>query len=161
MATTKKAVAAKETTKGKTVAAVATVKADKAATKAGTVAAKVAPVVKVEKAAKPSQNPYREGGSYWTVVEALRTLGAGKMHPATALIKLFPKTMGEGFPAFKNKDARNENGKHWEERIVQNALVVNRPDYGFPLREAGWEVRKDRNEDGYLFGLFRFSAAKK
>jgi hypothetical protein len=102
---------------------------------------------------------YREGSSYWAVVETLRRLGVGKMHNATALVKMYPSVVGkEAFAAFKAKSPRNaETGKSWEDRIAQNAIVVNRPDYGQPLRAEGFEVRKDRNEEGYLFGLFAYN----
>jgi hypothetical protein len=100
--------------------------------------------------------PYRAGGSYHGVVATLQKLGMGKMHPASALVKAYPAVVGtEAWKAFKAKDPRNdETGKNAEGRIIQNAIVVNRPDYGMPLRAVGLEVRKDRNADGYLFGLF-------
>jgi hypothetical protein len=102
---------------------------------------------------------YREGSSYWAVVETLRRCGIGKMVKAETLVKMYPSVVGkEAFAAFKAKKSRNkESGKGWEDRIIQNAIVVNRPDYGQPLRAEGFEVRKDRNEEGYEFGLFRYS----
>ncbi len=105
-----------------------------------------------------SDNPYRVGGAYHAVVEALRSLGKGKFHSAADLVKAFPKAMGkENFNSFKAVKPRNaKTGKDVKGRIIQNALVLVRPDYGRPLREMKWEVRYERTEDGYRFGLFPF-----
>jgi hypothetical protein len=111
------------------------------------------------KSAGTIENPYREGGAYHAVVESLRKLGMGKMHDQSALLKTFPTAMGAAWKEFKAKDARNENGKDTEGRIIQNALVVNRPDYGLPLRRCGVEVRKERTDKGYSFGLFKLGAS--
>jgi hypothetical protein len=115
-------------------------------------AAKVTKSAKSEKAT----NCYREGGSYWAVVETLRKLGIGKMHKADAFVKAYPAVVGaDAWKAFKAKEARNEaTAKDATARVIQNAIVVNRPDYGASLREIGFEVRKDRKDGGYLFGLF-------
>src|ERR1022692_1178257 len=95
------------------------------------------------------QNPYRVGGSYHSVVAALETLGIGKMHKAEKFSAAFAQAMGkENFAEFKSAKPRNKNGKPWQGRIIQNALVVNRPDYGKPLREVGFEVLKERDKDG-------------
>ena len=89
------------------------------------------------------QNPYRVGGSYFSVVAALDALGIGKMHRAEKFSSAFAEAMGpKNFAEFKSAEPRNKNGKPWQERIIQNALVVNRSDYGAPLREVGFEVIK-------------------
>jgi hypothetical protein len=107
------------------------------------------------------QNPFRLGGSYNAVVEALRVLGIGKMHRADKFSLAFAKAMGpKNFAEFKAVKPRNKNGKPWQERIIQNALVLHRPDYGKPLREVGIEVLKERDKDGYMFGLFPIKGFK-
>lgn len=107
------------------------------------------------------QNPYRIGGSYHSVVAALEALGIGKMHRAEKFSMAFAKAMGpKNFAEFKAVKPRNKNGKPWQERIIQNALVVNRPDYGKPLREVGFEVLNERDKDGYSFGLFPIKGFK-
>jgi hypothetical protein len=110
--------------------------------------------------AAETTNAYREGSSYWSIIETLRKLGAGKFHPASALIKAYPAVVGaEAWKAFKAKGKRNdETGKDAEGRIIQNAVVLNRPDYGKSQREqTGTEVRKGRDATGYVFGLFKLT----
>jgi hypothetical protein len=115
----------------------------------------------VTKAVKGFVNPYRANGSYWTVCEVLARLGMNHYHAADQLVNDFPKVMGkEKFTEFKGKEARNENGKDCEGRIIQNANVVMRPDYGKALREVGYEVRKQKTEGGFEFGLFKGIEAK-
>jgi hypothetical protein len=110
----------------------------------------------VTKAVKGFVNPYRANGSYWTVCEVLARLGMNHYHAADLLVKDFPKVMGsEKFTEFKSKEARNENGKNCEGRIIQNANVVMRPDYGKALRDTGHEVRKQKTAKGWEFGLFK------
>jgi hypothetical protein len=109
----------------------------------------------VTKAVKGFVNPYRANGSYWTVCEVLARLGLNQFHAVVLLVKEFPKVMGkEKFAEFKGKEKRNENGKDCDGRIIQNANVVMRPDYGAALREVGYEVRKQKTEGGFEFGLF-------
>lgn len=103
-------------------------------------------------------NPYREGGSYWAVVETLKAMGIGKMHDGDKVVAKYPSIIGaEAWKAFKAKDKRNdETGKEAAERVIQNCTVVNRLDYGLPLRKAGAEVRKAQN----TFGLFKLTPAE-
>src|SRR4051812_30468497 len=86
---------------------------------------------------------YREGGSYHAVVACLEKLGAvGKFVSADAILKLYPSVVGaDAWKAFKAKDKRNdETGKDATARVIQNAIVICRPDqYGNPLRELGIE----------------------
>jgi hypothetical protein len=58
---------------------------------------------------------------------------------------------------FANKEARNKKThKSPEDHVVVNALVVERKDYGEPLRtQCNLEVRHERDEKGYRFGLFK------
>lgn len=135
-----KAAAQKAAAKPTTAKAAGTVKAVKEAPKA---AEKVS-----------STNPYREGGGYWATVEALRALGVGKLHALDKVVPAVIRAYGpERFKAFKAKDARNENGKDANARIIQNVAVVARNDYGEPLRKLGWEVRFDGREK--VAGLFK------
>ena len=106
--------------------------------------------------------PYREGGSYWAACMALKRLGMGKMHPAAKLVAEYRKVVGPAaWKAFAGKEARNaDTHKSPEDRVIVNAIVVNRADYGLPLRKSGMEVRKNRQDGGYRFGLFRLSPAE-
>ncbi|MGA2440747.1 MAG: hypothetical protein ABSH08_07300 [Tepidisphaeraceae bacterium] len=107
------------------------------------------------------QNPFRVGGSYYSVVAALEALGVGKMHSAEQFSKAFAEAMGPAkFAEFKAVKPRSKKGKPWQERILQNGIVVCRPDYGAPLREVGFEVLKERDKDGYSFGLFPIKGFK-
>lgn len=118
---------------------------------------------KVTKSAKvqPSKNgsvnnPFRSGGGYHASVEALRTLGIGKMHPAASIIKAVRASMGSAYREFAAKDARNkETGKDASGRILQNVMVVSRKDYGKPLREVGFEVRWNGRDKEATAGLFK------
>lgn len=131
------------------VAAVAT-KVTKSTTKS---AAKVA--------AKSYAAAYREGGSYHAVVACLEKLNAvGKFVSAADLLKLYPSVVGaDAWKAFKAKDKRNdETGKGATDRVIQNAIVICRQDqYGNPLRILGVECRKQRDDKGYSFGLFKIA----
>ena len=100
---------------------------------------------------------YRQGTSYWAIVNAVHTLGYGKFHPIMKIVELFPGLLGkEAFGEFKNRQARNEEThKSWEGRVCVNALVTCRNDkYGQPLRDHAVEMRKQHDENGYAFGLF-------
>jgi hypothetical protein len=102
-------------------------------------------------------NPYRAGGSYWASVQALKTLGIGKMHPFADIVPAVKRVMGEHWKTFAEKDARNEKtGKDADHRVLQNVSVLARQDYGKPLRERGYEVRWDGREKAA--GLFKLSA---
>lgn len=118
---------------------------------------------KTNKSVKSGQNPYREGGSYHSVVATLAKLGTERMHPAAKVVSEYRKVVGPtAWKAFASKPSRNEEtGKAAEARVIQNCIVVNRVDYGAPLREVGYEVRKGRSEGGYQFGLFAIKAAAK
>ena len=136
-------------------------KSDKGTTKTGTIGrALVRAAGGPGTNPKSNDNPYRPGGSYHAVVESARKLGVGKMHPFAALLKVFPSAMGaESWKAFKSKPQRNDNGKEWDDKVLQNFTVVCRPDYGLPLRRCGFEVRKQKTADGYTFGLFKLGSA--
>jgi hypothetical protein len=119
----------------------------------------------VEKTEKPKAvnngpaSAYREGGGYWASVTALAALGENQMHAFDKIIPAVIRAFGpERFKAFKSKDARNENGKDANGRIVQNVAVVARADYGEPLRKLGYEVRCDGREK--VAGLFKVKAQK-
>lgn len=101
-------------------------------------------------------NPFRENGSYWALVQSLRKLGVGKMWAAEKLVETYKSVVGpSAWKAFKAKDARNEKThKSAEDRVLVNATVIMRRDYGAPLRAVGFEVRKERDEKGLRFGLF-------
>jgi hypothetical protein len=118
--------------------------------------------VSTPKSHKGFVNPYRGNGSYWTVCEVLARLGLNQFHHADELVKEFPKVMGaEKFKEFKGKEKRNEEtGLEWSDKIILNANVVMRPDYGAALREIGHEVRKQKTEKGWEFGLFSSIAPK-
>jgi hypothetical protein len=102
-------------------------------------------------------NGYREGSSYWAVVESLHSLGIGKMHHADKLVAEYQKTMDrDSMKAFKAKENRNEaTGLGWKERILQNAYATTRQDYGKRMRDIGWEVRYEKTADGATYGLYR------
>lgn len=106
---------------------------------------------------KGPRESYRAGSSYAAIVDVLVGFGIGKYHPAADVIKAFPKAMGEGWAAFRDREARNaETGKGTDARVIQNAIVIARPDkYGQPLRDLGYEARKGRDEAGYRFGIFK------
>jgi hypothetical protein len=162
------AVATKKASKGskKTTKSAKAAKVVKATTK--TKAAKVEKVhagggIMVDVVSKPQPkgksnglftNPYREGSSYFCVVEGLRNLGMNAMHPQAEVIAAVKKGMGDAWKAFAAKDSRNEaTGKDAEGRVWQNAAVVARKDYGEPLRKIGFEVRFDGREK--KAGLFK------
>ena len=101
-------------------------------------------------------NPYRRGSSYWAIVEALRTLGDGKLHSFDAIIPVVHKAMAEGWQTFANRNSRNEaTGKNAIDRLIQNISVVARPDekYGGRLRKLGFEVRFNNRDR--MAGLFK------
>ena len=108
---------------------------------------------------KPSE-AYRQGGSYWGVTNSLLNLGAGRFHDASKMIAEYKKLVGaEAWKAFVNKAARNkETHKSAEDRVIVNALVVERKDYGKPLRATGMEVRHECSDKGYRFGIFKIGS---
>lgn len=98
--------------------------------------------------------PFRVGSTYWAIVEALKSLGVDKMHSFAEITPAVECVMGEYWKAFAEKDARNdETGKDAEHRVLQNVSVLARQDYGKPLRERGYEVRRDGREK--LAGLLK------
>jgi hypothetical protein len=108
--------------------------------------------------AEKAYNGYREGSSYWTVVEALHSLGVGKFHSAEKLLTAYQAEADKSaLKAFKAKENRNaETGLDWKARIIQNAYVTTRSDYGKRMRDIGYEVRAQRTDKGeQTFGLFR------
>ena len=136
-----------------------TAKSSRKPQKAASKSAKVGKAAKASPAANDAQmpnqlNPYRVGGGYWASVEALRTLGVGKMHAFDLIIPAVIRAMGtDGFKAFKAKDSRSDKGKDANGRIIQNVAVVARRDYGKPLVECGFCVRFDGRER--TAGLFK------
>jgi hypothetical protein len=146
-------------------------KSKKAARKATSKPQKAAKRLKVAKAkgsaAKPQdatgggtngfQNPFRSSGNYWASIEALRSLGVGRLHPFAQIVGAVKKSMGANWKAFAEKDSRSkETGKDAEHRILQNVSVLARKDYGKPLRGLGYEVRWDGREK--LAGLFKIES---
>lgn len=135
-------------TKGKAKAS----KAPKSAPKAkASVKATVKPI---EVTGKPTDNPYREGGSYHACVEAIRSMGAAnRFYAFDTLLTAYKKIVGSNaWKAFADKPQRNDNGLKAEERVFQNFTVICRKDkYGDPLRSCGIECRKE----GKTFGLFK------
>jgi hypothetical protein len=109
-----------------------------------------------------SHNAYREGSSYWAVVESLFSLGLGKMHLANDLIAEYAKQVDkDAFKAFKAKEKRNDaTGLEWRQKVLQNAYVTTRQDYGKRMRDIGYEVRYERTDDGATYGLFRLTNGK-
>jgi hypothetical protein len=101
------------------------------------------------------QNPYRISGGYWSSVEALRSLGIGKMHSFEKIVPAIKAAMGkEALAEFRKKDSRNEEtGKDCDARIIKNVSVVARKDYGAKLRANKMEVRFSGKER--TAGLFR------
>src|SRR5947207_1729941 len=78
--------------------------------------------------AKSDANPYRVGGGYWASVEALRTLGMGKLHDFAKIVPAVQKAMGENFKEFAAKKGKLSA----DERILMNVVVTSRDDYGKP-----------------------------
>lgn len=103
------------------------------------------------------QNPFRVGGSYWASVEALKTLGVGRMHPLGEIVPAVREALGENWKLFAEKDARSEKtGKDADHRVLQNISTLSRADYGKPLREVGYEVRWNGRER--VAGLFKLGS---
>lgn len=122
-----------------------------------------AATINAAKSVKAFENGYREGGSYWTIIEVLKQLGAKeKFVAADKLIELYPKVAGAAaLKAFRSKEKRNEEtAKDWKGKVVVNAIVTTRPDYGAACRAKGYEVRKNRTDAGYEFGLFAIKPTK-
>ena len=80
-------------------------------------------------------NPYRRGGIYHAIVEALAQLGTNQLHDfATVKTKVqvimsgFKTNTGENaWTAFDSRKSRNElSGKDTNGRILQNAMVLQR-----------------------------------
>lgn len=154
--------AKKQTTKAKTVTAKQTSNAKKAA--ANTSETKRNYGMDRSKAKEligaKAYNGYRPGSSYGTVVESLHTLGINKFHSIEKLITAYvAETDKAALSAFKGKEKRNDTtGLGWKEKIVQNAYVTTRSDYGKRMRDIGWEVRCSRefSKDGSAeYGLFK------
>ena len=104
-------------------------------------------------AASGFQNPYRAGGSYAAIVNALASLGIGRMHDRDSILNAVRDDMGHEWSVFAKKENRSDKtGKDAEGRAWQNCAVLARPQYGAKLREAGYEIRF-RGRDG-LCGLF-------
>jgi hypothetical protein len=131
-------------------------KASKQVAKKGAKAVKAAPKseaapVKLVKKAVDGQNPYRVGGGYWAAVEALRSLGMGKLHSFEKIVPAIIKLM----KAEKTyADFASKKGKLTpEQRILTNVMVTARADYGKPLAANKLEVRWNGREK--QAGLFR------
>ena len=65
--------------------------------------------------------------------------------------KIVPAVVGElsDARAFRSRKPRNDNGKSWKDRVIQNVRTVSRDDYGKPIREIlKMEVRTQKGEAG-------------
>lgn len=109
---------------------------------------------KAAKATKTASltNPFREGGGYHATVAGISSLQTETLHPFESIIPAIKKAFGLNWSEFAKKEERNENGKDTEGRLIQNLGVLARPDYGFPLRSQGWEIRFDGRQK--VAGLF-------
>lgn len=112
------------------------------------------PPMPQNEAGKP-QNPYRQGGNYHACVEAVRSLGVGKMHPLPEVLDAIKKAMGHAaWVEFVAKAPHGSKGKDADARALANVSVIARKDYGRPLRDIGMEVRWDgRKKEAGLFKL--------
>ncbi len=105
------------------------------------------------KEAKPQKgNPFREHGGYWSAVEALRSLGIGRLHDFKAIVPAYRKAMGAAWKKFATRKGCEMDA---DKRALTNVMVTARADYGKPLRDIGYEVRWDGREK--KAGLFRVS----
>lgn len=104
----------------------------------------------VEQAEKDGSfpNPYRKGGIYHAIVQALANLGANTRHSFADMKAKIEEIMGEyetkkggsAWSAFANRESRNElSGKDVDGKILQNAMVLQRLSgyhlYGEKLRQ--------------------------
>jgi len=126
-------------------------KAIKNAARTNSKAQKSAKASKVNQNA--SQNPYRPNGGYWSAVEALRTLGLGKMHSDKAIIAAYRKAMGANWKEFAAKDGCEMNA---EKRALVNVMVTSRiKDYGKPLIKLGFQVKWNGRDRNAIAGLYK------
>lgn len=124
--------------------------------KGGKASKAVKAVGKAQNASQPAPkasttNPYRPFGGYWATVEALRSLGVGKMFAFTVIVPAVRKAMGDAWKAFAAKEGKLTA----DERVLMNVMVCSRKDYGRPLVGLGYEVRWDGREK--TAGIFKVS----
>lgn len=84
-------------------------------------------------------NCYRNGGGYWSVIQALRSLGIGKRHSFEKILPAIKKAMGANWKAFAAKKGKLSA----DERAMVNLMVTSREDYGAPVRASGYVVEYD------------------
>ncbi len=96
---------------------------------------------------KAFANPFRKG-NYGAIVTTLLAMGVNKQHEFKAFSSQLKKTW-EGYSDWSTKDKVNsKTGLNADEKLVQNCLVIQRPDYGAPLHDQGacldmgWEGEK-------------------
>lgn len=114
---------------------------------------------KTEKA-HPATMAYREGSSYWCIIAAL-SKHEGKMIDVPTLVKEFVKVCDTAkLKSFKSKEARVDGADtSLAHKVEVNAGVTARNDYGKPVRQLGFEVRRERSDEGKIsFGLFKLAA---
>lgn len=88
---------------------------------------------------------YRDGSNYDACARSLYSLGLGKFHAADTAIKAVLKIMG------KETD---------EKKALCNLQVICRTaDFGRPLLKNSFIAKKERNDKGLFFGLFKFSGS--
>ena len=113
-------------------------------------------------------NPYRKGGIYHAIVQALANLGKNQRHTFEALKSEIKKVLSgfttkdkkNAWDVFANRPARNElSGKDVAGRILQNAMVLQRLSgfhlYGEKLRQLCACIDIFRDKDG--LPLFRLN----
>jgi len=101
---------------------------------------------------KKLPNPHRNGCYGW-IVSALVNLGVNKWHPMANLMKrIQQEATKEKWAAFAAKKKRNkESGLDCSERIHQNLLVLQRPDYGSKI----YDLKKVIGGKGVVIDLRR------
>jgi hypothetical protein len=91
-------------------------------------------------APKTLDNCYRQGGGYWSAVQALRELGINKMHALDKVLAAYKKAMG----ASAWKEVASQKSKLTaDEKALLNVSVTARKDYGAPLAAIGYVVKWD------------------
>ena len=109
-------------------------------------------------------NPYRKGGIYFGIIQALDNLGANTLHPFNevreeirrVLSKFKTKNRQNAWESFANREPRNQmSGKDVNGRILQNAMVLQRltgfHPYGEKLRQLKACVDVKNDETGLPF----------
>src|SRR5579862_2609132 len=82
---------------------------------------------------KQIPNPHRNQCYGW-IFASLLALGKDKWHNwETFTEKVKETATGSKWQAFQRKEKRVEDGKSTAERLFQNALVLQRPDYGMKI----------------------------